>query len=131
MVAAVIDKRGQPKPVDYRNGTKARVARARWKPHGQRLLVRAILEQDFYGKLTEDIDYEPRDACAWEVIAVGAGCAKWYDDNKVPEEERVRPGWHIMHRSVVSDRADINDLKCRYWWMHVEDVLSYDPDPTE
>jgi hypothetical protein len=132
----VVDKRGQPKPVDYRNGVDRRIKKGRWKPHGPRLLVRAILATDGSELTAADdprfaVEYDPRNAVAWEVLGVGNGAKKFYDDANVPEEQRIKVGDHIMHRSVVADRADINDLKCRFWYLHLEDVLGVDDDPTE
>lgn len=124
----VVDKRGERKPYDYRKGVTPRVVEGCFRPHGERLLVRAILRQDT-SELAAAVEYDPRDADAWEVLGVGGGVAAWYDARGVPDEERVRAGDHILHRSMAADRVELANEKCRYWLLHVEDVLARDPDP--
>lgn len=94
------------------------------KPHGVRVLLRAILEEDAWTGL-ESVAYDARQAVAHEVVALGGSVGKWYENNGVIEEDRVKVGDHVFVLSTAADRASKTDKACRLWLCHIEDLSAF------
>ncbi len=91
------------------------------RPHGDRLLLRAIRRQDAFSIAQTTID--ARDCNCHEVLAVGAGCAAWYEKNGIPEEARVKVGQHVFIVAAATDRASKVDRGVRIWGARAEHVI--------
>ncbi len=120
----------------YRFGPEPIAAAGYMRAFGNRILVRAILDTDWYA--LENPDYSTRlsivsfnavDAVAFEVVSVGAGVQKTCEAmGEVPPE----PGQHCDIRSVAADRVYSKDPSGRFWLVPVEDVAGvWDPVETD
>ena len=117
--------RAMHQAVTYKDGSPAQLHEAgviNLRPHGPRLLLRAILAEDAFA-VGQDIPYDARGAVAHEVIAVGAGCAKWYDDNMIGEADRVKVGQHVFIVAAAADRASKTDRAVRIWICRVDHIV--------
>lgn len=115
------------------------------RPHGERVMIRAILKDDG-SELALDT-YDARQSVAHEVVAVGFGCDHYYDHHGIPDEARddrplfrrfwtwlsgrgvkhgarVRAGDHCFVLSAACDRMSKTDKSVRLWHVHIEDVSS-------
>jgi hypothetical protein len=104
--AKVIDPRFDYLTKDAHGDTKAvrLVKSGRIIPHGPRLLVRCIMPDE-----ASSFDSGARDAknaLAFEVIAMGAGCEVHYKDAGIPIGGRIRVGDHIQTSIAVVDRLN-------------------------
>jgi hypothetical protein len=91
------------------------------RPHGERILLRAVLVEDAFTGLAR-VPYDARRAIAHEVEAIGPGVRAYYDREGVPEEDRIRVGDHVFVLSTVADRASKTDNTIRLWLAHIADV---------
>lgn len=96
---------------DLRDGLEPLAMIGNVVPRGKRVLLRAILETDYYtGALTLPV-YNAAEAIAFVVVACGTD---------VPDD--VRPGDVVDCRAVAADRINSKDPTGRFWLVDEQDI---------
>lgn len=108
----------------FRGGLEEMAERglATLRPMGDRVLTVAILAQDAADGALHQPVYNSREAIIHKVIALGAGCAAWYDKQAVPEADRIKPGDYVSILATVADNVSAVDRSCRYWTTRIEHI---------
>lgn len=105
----------------YKHGTNVLAEAGKMHAFGDRILVRAILERDWYSGGLHLVSYSSVEAVAFEIISVGAGVARKLEEIG---EAPLNVGDHVDVRSVAADRVNGADATGRYWLVPVADVAA-------
>lgn len=98
----------------------------RLEPQGDRVLLRSIVAEDATkpGGIVPPWEQDARRLMLQEVIAVGPGCAQWYDKMGVPEPARLHAGDFCWCLSTVADRLATMDRTLRLMTVRVEYIAA-------
>ncbi len=108
---------------DYEHGTNVLAASGHMHAVGDRVLCRAILENDHYKGGIHLVTYTTQDAIAFEIVSIGPKAnTVWQRD--MMEPEALQLGMHIDVKSVAADRVNAKDATGRYWLVPVTDIVA-------
>lgn len=101
----------------YRGGLDEMVAKglAIIEPQGARVLVRALIPEDFADSALWQPEYDARSAIMYKVLAVGPGCARWWKKQGYTPEQYLKPGDFTHILTTVADRLSSRNKTVRQW----------------
>lgn len=93
------------------------------EPLADRVLVRAVLPTDASGGGVQMLTQDSRRLILQQVVAVGPGCAKWFEENGHPADY-LAPGDFVWVLVTVADRLATKDKSVRLMTVRASYIAS-------